>query len=96
MEFQKPHFAENGPSAEHQSEAIDSERVFIFLNKLKRMLEEDDFRAVGSFEILRAALPTGMNGEELYDLEKHIGGYDFVNALKALCVVEKILKDKLK
>jgi len=95
LEIQKSDPAENGPSAEHLREAIDSERVFIILNELRGLLEEDDFRAVRSLENLRAAFPNWIDGDELDDLEKHIGGYDFEKALKTLSVVEQILNDKL-
>ena len=96
LEIQKPDPAENRPSAQQTPEATDSERVFIFLNELRRLLEEDDFRAVRSLEKLTAALPARMDGDELGDLEKHIDGYDFEKALKTLSVVEQILNEKLK
>jgi PAS domain S-box-containing protein len=83
-------------SGEQVSDSIDSERVFIFLSELRQLLEKDDFRAGKSLEILKGALPTGMVGEELTDLEKHIEGYAFEEALESLSRVEQTLNDKLK
>ena len=83
-------------SAEQVLDSIDSERVFIFLSELRQLLEKDDFRAGKSLEILKGALPTGMAGEELTDLEKHIEGYAFEEALETLSRIEQTLNDKLK
>ena len=45
--------------------------------------------AVRTFETLREALPAGMAGDQLADLEKHIEGYAFEEALETLDVVEQ-------
>ena len=81
---------------EQVSGSINSERVLIFLSELRQLLEKDDFRAGKSLQILKGALPSGMIGEELFDLEKHIEGYAFEEALETLSLVEQTLKDKLK
>ena len=84
------------PSTEQVSDSIDSDRVFFFLNELRQLLEKDDFRAVRSLEMLKRALPSEMAGDELADLEKHIEGYAFEEALENLSEVEQTLNDKLK
>jgi hypothetical protein len=83
-------------SAEQVSDSIDSERVIFFLNELRQLLEKDDFRAGKSLETLKGALPTGMAGEELTDLERLIEEYAFEEALETLSDVEQTLNDKLK
>jgi len=57
-------------------------------------LEEDDTQAVRIIETLREALQAGLAESELTDLEKHIGGYAFEEALETLTEVERTL-DKL-
>jgi polar amino acid transport system substrate-binding protein len=96
LELGQPDAAAAILSAEQVSDSIDSNRVFFFLNELRQLLEKDDFRAVRSLEILKGALPAGMAGDELADLEKHIEGYAFEEALETLSVVEQTLNDKLK
>ena len=95
LEIQEPDPAENRPSAGQIPELIDSDRVFFFLNELRQFLEEDDFRAVRSLETFREFLPAGMAGDELADLEKHIEGYAFEEALETLSAVEQKLNHKL-
>ena len=41
-------------------------------------------------------LPVGVAGNELADLEKHIEGYAFEEALETLSMVEQTLSDKFK
>jgi len=96
LEIQRLDPAENRPSAEQVSGAIDRDRVFFLLNKLRQLLEEDDFRAVRSFATLRESLPPAMAGNELADLERHIEGYAFEKALETLSEVEQTLNLKLK
>ena len=95
LEIQGSVPAENRLSQEPVPDATDPERVFFCLDELRRLLEEDDYRAVKSLATLKAALPAGMAGNELVDLEKHIEGYAFENALETLSVVEQTLNDKL-
>jgi polar amino acid transport system substrate-binding protein len=94
LEIQGADPAENRLSAEQVPEATDSERVFFFLNELRRLLEEDDYQAARSFETLKAALPAEMAKNELVDMEKHIEGYAFEKALETLSMVEQALNDK--
>ena len=82
-------------SAQPVTESMDREHVFFLLSELRQLLEEDDTRAVRTFETLREALPAGMAGDELADLEKHIEGYAFEEALETLGVVEQTLNDSL-
>jgi CheY-like chemotaxis protein len=95
LEIQGADLAENRLSGEQVPDATDPERVFFCLNELRRLLEEDDYRAVKSLETLKAALPAGISRNELVDLEKHIEGYAFEKALETLSVVEQTLNDKL-
>jgi PAS domain S-box-containing protein len=92
----KPDAAVAKLSAEQVSDSIDCDRIFVFLNELRQFLEKDDFRAVRSFEILKGALPAGMAGDELTDLERHIEGYAFEEALETLSMVVRTLNNKLK
>ena len=96
LEIQKPNPAEKRPSTGKVPEAFESDRVFLLLNELRQLLEEDDFRAVRSLETLREALPAGMDKDELVDLARHIEGYAFEKALATLSVVEQTLTQKLK
>ena len=63
---------------------------------VRQLLEEDDFRAVKSFQSLKAVVPIRFWGDELTDLEIHIEGYAFEKALETLSVVEQTLYDKFK
>ena len=95
MEIQEPDPATNTPPAEQIPDPVDSDRVFFLLNKLRQLLEEDDFRAVRSLETFRASVPAGVAGDELADLEKHIERYAFKEALETLSAVEYTLTHKL-
>jgi polar amino acid transport system substrate-binding protein len=95
LEIQGAHPSENSPSAEPVPDAVEPERVFLCLNELRRLLEEDDYRAVKSLETLKAALPAGMAKNELVNLEKHIEEYAFENALETLNVVEQTVNENL-
>ena len=75
---------------------MDRDHVLSLLSELRQLLEKDDFRAVRSLDILTGALSAGIAGDEMADLEKHIEGYDFEEALEILSVVEQKLNDKLK
>jgi polar amino acid transport system substrate-binding protein len=92
----KPDAAVAKLSAEQVSDSIDCDRIFVFLNELRQFLKKDDFRAVRSFEIFKGALPAGMAGDELTDLERHIEGYAFEEALETLSMVVRTLNNKLK
>jgi len=96
IELGKPDAAAAKLSVEQVSDSIDCDRIFVFLNELRQFLEKNDFRAVRSFEILKGALPAGMAGEELTDLERHIEGYAFEEALETLSMVVQTLNNKLK
>ena len=62
MEVQEPDPANNRPSTEQVPDPVDSDRVFFLLNKLRQLLEEDDFRAVRSLETFRESVPVGVAG----------------------------------
>jgi len=96
LELGKPNATVANLSAEQVSDSIDCDRIFVFLNELRKFLEKDDFRAVRSLEILKGALPAGMAGDELTDLERHIEAYAFEEALETLGMVEQTLNNKLK
>jgi len=96
IELGKPDAAAAKLSVEQVSDSIDCDRIFVFLNDLRQFLEKNDFRAASSFEILKGALPAGMAGDELTDLERHIEGYAFEEALETLSMVVQTLNNKLK
>jgi len=89
----------NPATAEHFAKQIpkasDADRVFTFVNELKQLLEEDDYQAAKSLKALKTALPYGIAGDELADLEDLIEGYEFEKALQMLSDIERNLIDKL-
>jgi hypothetical protein len=93
MENQESNPAMAGLSTERVPEATDCDRIFFCLNELRQLLGEDDYQAVTSLTSLKEALPDGMAGDELVELEEHIEGYDFEKALKALGVVEQTINE---
>ena len=95
LEIHKPDPGANRPSAEQANETIDSDRVFLLLDNLRQLLEEDDYRAVRSLETFKESIPAGMAAGELADLEKHIDGYAFEEALETLSLIEQSLTHKL-
>jgi len=95
LEIQGSDHEENRLSGEPVTDAADPARVSFCLDKLRRLLETDDYRAVKSLETLKAALPSGVAKIELSDLEKHIEGYAFEKALETLSAVEKTLNESL-
>ena len=72
---------------------MDRDRILSLLRELKKLLEEDDTRAVRTLEVLRQALPVGMAEDELGVLEKQIGRYDFEEALKAFARFAAVFDD---
>jgi polar amino acid transport system substrate-binding protein len=95
LELKDRDAAETQRSAQSVPESIDRDRVFSLLSELREFLEEDDTRAVRTLEALREALPGGMAEGELTDLEKHIGGYAFKEALETLAEVAQALDESL-
>jgi signal transduction histidine kinase/DNA-binding response OmpR family regulator/HPt (histidine-containing phosphotransfer) domain-containing protein/HAMP domain-containing protein len=93
LELQKPDTPETRLSAQPVAESMERDQVLYLLSELRQSLEEDDTRAVRIFETLKKALPAGMAGDELADLEKHIEGYAFEDALETLGVVEQTLNE---
>jgi type II secretory pathway component PulF len=94
LELQEQDAAVTRSSAQPVARSMDRDHVFSLLNELRHLLEEDDTRAVQALEILRKALPSDMTEDELTDLEKHIEGYAFEDALETLSVVEEKLNDR--
>jgi hypothetical protein len=74
---------------------MDRDRVLSLLSELREFLEEDDTRAVRTLDALRETLLAGMVEDELADLEKHIEGYAFEEALETLAQVAEALDDSL-
>jgi polar amino acid transport system substrate-binding protein len=95
LELEDRDAAEKKRSAQPVPESLDRERVLSLLSQLREFLEEDDTRAVRTLEAFREALPTGMAEGELTDLEKHIEGYAFEEALETLAQVAEALDDSL-
>ncbi len=95
LELREPDAAGARLSAQPVPESIDRDRVLSLLSELRQFLEEDDTRAVRTLEALREALPAGMAEDELADLEKHIEGYAFEEALETLAQVADALDDSL-
>jgi hypothetical protein len=94
LELQEQDAAETRSSAQPVAKSMDRDHVFSLLSELKKHLEEDDTRAVRTLETLKSALPADMAEDELADLEKHIEGYAFEDALETLNVVEQKLTDR--
>jgi len=95
LELREPDAAGARLSAQPLPESIDRDRVLSLLSELRQLLEEDDTRAVRTLETLRKALTAGMAEDELADLEKHIEGYAFEEALETLAQVAQALDDSL-
>ena len=95
LELEDRDAAEIKRSAQPVPESLDRDRVLSLLNQLKEFLEEDDTRAVRTLEALREALPAGMAESELTELEKHMGGYAFEEALEILAEVAQDLNGVL-
>jgi signal transduction histidine kinase/DNA-binding response OmpR family regulator/HPt (histidine-containing phosphotransfer) domain-containing protein/HAMP domain-containing protein len=95
LEHQEYEHAEPISSDQPISKSIDSDRFFSLISELRKLLKEDDFRAVNSFEVLKAVVPSEFWGNELKDLELHIEGYAFEKALETLTVLEKTLHNSL-
>jgi polar amino acid transport system substrate-binding protein len=93
LELQEPDAWETRLSAQPVAESMDRHQVFSLISELRQLLEEDDTRAVRTLETLRKAISAGMAEDELADLEKHIEGYAFEDALETLSVVEQTLDD---
>ncbi len=83
------------PSAQTDTQSMDSDRARSLLRKLREFLEEDDTRAVKSFEALREAFQAGVAEDELAILEKQIQGYAFEEALETLEEVTQALDASL-
>jgi hypothetical protein len=96
LELREPDAAGARLSAQPVPESIDRDRVLSLLSELREFLEDDDTRAIRTLEALREVLPAGMAEYELADLEKHIGGYAFEEALETLSMVVRTLNNKLK
>jgi CheY-like chemotaxis protein len=76
-------------------ESMDRDRVLSLLSQLRKFLEEDDTQAIRTLEALREVLPAGIAEDQLTDLEKHIEGYDFEDALETLAEVAQALDEFL-
>jgi len=96
LELKDRDTAETKRSAQPIPESTDCDRVLSLLSQLREFLEEDDTRAVRTLEELREVLPAGIAEDKLIDLEKHIGGYDFEEALETLAEVAQALDELLK
>jgi len=95
LELREPDAAGARLSAQPVPESMDRDRVLSLLSELREFLEEDDTRAVRTLEALREALPAGIAEGELTDLEKHIEGYAFEEALETLTEVAQALDESL-
>jgi hypothetical protein len=93
LELREPDAAGARLSAQPVPESMDRDRVLSLLSELREFLEEDDTRAVRTLEALREALPAGIAEGELADVEKHIEGYAFEEALETLVKVSQVLNN---
>jgi PAS domain S-box-containing protein len=82
-------------SAKPISKSMDRNHVLSILSQLSRFLEDDDTRAVRTFEVLREAIPAGRAEHELSALKNHIEEYAFEKALESLAKVAQVLKEPL-
>jgi HPt (histidine-containing phosphotransfer) domain-containing protein len=95
LELREPDAAGARLSAQTIPKSMDRDRVLSLLSELREFLEDDDTRAIRTLEALREVLPAGMAEYELADLEKHIGGYAFEEALETLAEVAQALDESL-
>jgi len=95
LELKDGDAAETLRSLQPVPESMDRDRVLTLLKELEEFLKEDDFRVAKTFEDLKEALAPGVAENELADLEKHIEGYAFEEALETLAQVSETLDDSL-
>ncbi len=93
LELKDPNAEGARRSEQTIQESVDRGRVLSILSKLREFLEQDDFRAIRTMEVLREALPAGVAEDELADLEKHIGEYAFEKALESLAEIIQAFDD---
>jgi len=77
-----------------QTETVDMDRIGSILSDLFDLIEEDDTDAEASVEALTQALKgTGLCRDELKQIGRHIGQYDFEQALKVWERIHSLLND---
>jgi polar amino acid transport system substrate-binding protein len=95
LELQKQDTAETRSSAQPVAKSMDRDHILLLLGELKQLLEEDDTRAIRTFETLRKTIPAGMAENVLADLNKHLEGYAFEKALETLNLLDQALNNHL-
>ena len=84
--------AKTSSTAQPVAKSMDRE-IISLLGELRQLLEEDDTRAIRTFEILRKAIPAGMAKNVMTDLDKHLEGYAFEKALETLNLLDQALNN---
>jgi len=93
LELKDPDAEGAGLSEQTIPESVDRGRVLSIFSELREFLEQDDFRAIKTMEVLRGALPAGVAEDELADLEKNIEEYAFEDALEFLADIIQAFDD---
>ena len=93
LELQEKGAAKTRSTAQPVAKLMDRDQTISLLGELRQLLEEDDTRAVSTFETLRKAIPAGMAVNVLTDLDKHLEGYAFEKALEILNLLEQALNN---
>jgi HPt (histidine-containing phosphotransfer) domain-containing protein len=93
LETQEQGTAKTRSSAPPVAKSMDRDQIISLLGELRQLLEEDDTRAIRTFETLRKAIPAGMVENVLTDLDKHLEGYAFEKALETLNLLDQALNN---
>jgi CheY-like chemotaxis protein len=93
LELQEQGTAKTRSSAPPVAKSMDRDQIISLLGELRQLLEEDDTRAIRTFETLRKAVPAGMAENVLTDLDKHLEGYAFEKALETLNLLDQALNN---
>jgi polar amino acid transport system substrate-binding protein len=91
LELQEQGTAEIRSSATPVVKSMERDPILSLLSELRQLLEEDDTRAIRTFETLRKTIPAGMAENVLTDLDQHLAGYLFEKALETLNLLEQAL-----
>jgi len=93
LELQEQGTAKTRSSAPPVAKSMDRDQIISLLGELRQLLEEDDTRAILTFETLRKAIPAGMAKNVMTDLDKHLEGYAFEKALETLNLLDQALNN---
>jgi len=95
LKLQEPDASEHRQPAQTGEKLIDRNHILTLLSEFRQLLEEDDTRAIRTLDTLRKAIPSGIAEGILADLNKHLEGYAFENALETLNLLGQTLDNNL-